>query len=122
MAVRPKKRQTIVRRKRRAVTADVLGPRPKAERIPSKWRKQYLKLLQLRRDLSGRQAGLNKDARAEAPVFSSHMADAGTDTYDRDLALGMLSSEQEAIYEIEEALRRIHNGTYGICELTGKRI
>ena len=50
------------------------------------------------------------------------MADAGTDEYDRDFALGMLSSQQDAVYEIEQALDRIRNGTYGICELTGKRI
>ena len=50
------------------------------------------------------------------------MADAGTDTFDRDFALGMLSSEQDALYEIDEALNRIRDGTYGICELTGKPI
>jgi RNA polymerase-binding transcription factor DksA len=50
------------------------------------------------------------------------MADAATDTYDRDLALGMLSSEQDAIYEIDEAINRIHNGTYGICEVTNQPI
>ncbi len=50
------------------------------------------------------------------------MADAGTDTFDRDWALSMLSLEQNAVYEIEEALDRIHLGTYGTCELTGKPI
>jgi len=50
------------------------------------------------------------------------MADAATDTFDRDFALGMLSSEQDALYEIDEALNRIRNGTYGKCELTGKPI
>jgi RNA polymerase-binding transcription factor DksA len=50
------------------------------------------------------------------------MADAATDTYDRDLALGMLSSEQDALYQIDEALDRIRAGTYGVCELTGKPI
>jgi len=50
------------------------------------------------------------------------MADAGTDTFDRDFALGMLSSEQDALYEIDEALNRIRDGTYGKCEVTGKPI
>lgn len=50
------------------------------------------------------------------------MADAGTDTFDRDFALGMLSSEQDALYEIDEALNRIREGTYGMCGLTGKPI
>ncbi len=65
---------------------------------------------------------LAKDAIEEQPTFSTHIADAGTDTYDRDLALGLLSSEQDAIYEIEEALDRLQNGKYGTCELTGKAI
>ena len=65
---------------------------------------------------------LNKDALDEQPAFSSHMADAGTDTYDRDFALSVLSAEQDAVYEIDEALDRIRNGTYGKCELTGKPI
>lgn len=65
---------------------------------------------------------LSRDALQEQPAFSTHMADAGTDTYDRDLALGMLSSEQDAVYQIDQALDRIRSGTYGKCELTGKRI
>ena len=69
-----------------------------------------------------RQEGLTKDAIEEQPTFSTHMADAATDTYDRDFALGMASSEQEALYEIEQALNRIRNGSYGICEITAKRI
>jgi RNA polymerase-binding transcription factor DksA len=50
------------------------------------------------------------------------MADAGTDAFDRDFALGMLSTEQDTIYQIEQAIDRIQNGTYGVCEITGKRI
>jgi RNA polymerase-binding transcription factor DksA len=50
------------------------------------------------------------------------MADAGTDAYDQDFALGMLSSEQDAAYEIEAALDRIRSGNYGVCELTRKPI
>jgi RNA polymerase-binding transcription factor DksA len=51
-----------------------------------------------------------------------HMADAGTDSYDRDVALAMLSSEQDALYQIDQALGRILSGSYGKCELTGKPI
>ncbi len=68
------------------------------------------------------QIDLAKDAKEEQPSFSRHMADAGTDSFDRDLALSLLSSQHEALYEIEEALERIRNGTYGICEVTGKPI
>lgn len=54
--------------------------------------------------------------------YSLHMADSGTDNFDRDFALSLLSSDQDAIYEIEEALKRIEKNTYGVCELTGKQI
>jgi RNA polymerase-binding transcription factor DksA len=51
-----------------------------------------------------------------------HQADAGSDAYDRDFALSLLSQEQDALYEIEEALKRIEAGVYGICEMSGKPI
>jgi RNA polymerase-binding transcription factor DksA len=51
-----------------------------------------------------------------------HIADAATDTFDRDLVLGLVSFEQDALYEIEAALKRIEAGTYGICGLTGRPI
>ena len=50
------------------------------------------------------------------------MADAGTDSFDRDLTLGLASFEQEALYEVDAALQRIDDGTYGVCELTGRAI
>jgi DnaK suppressor protein len=50
------------------------------------------------------------------------MADAATDSYDRDCALALLSSTQNALYEIEQALKRIKEGTYGVCELTQEPI
>ncbi len=46
----------------------------------------------------------------------------GSDAYDRDFALSLLSQEQDALYEIEEALKRIEGGTYGMCEMSGKPI
>jgi RNA polymerase-binding transcription factor DksA len=91
-------------------------------RIPSKWRQHYRRLLELRDQILNRRGDLARDARDEHPTFSSHMADAATDNYDRDFALSMLSSEQDAVYEIDQALDRIREGTYGICEMTGKRI
>ena len=109
-------------RKRRATTSDVLGPAVKPEQIRPKWRKHYQRLIELRQVLAQRQSVLSKDALEEQPAFSSHMADAGTDTYDRDFALSVLSAEQDAMYEIEEAMDRVRNGRYGICELTGKPI
>jgi RNA polymerase-binding transcription factor DksA len=59
---------------------------------------------------------------SEASAFGMHQADAGSDAYDRDFALSLLSQEQDALYEIEEALKRIEQGTYGTCEMSGKAI
>lgn len=67
-------------------------------------------------------SGLAKESAQEMPGYSLHMADSGTDNFDRDFALSLLSADQDAIYEIEEALKRIERSTYGTCELTGKSI
>lgn len=91
-------------------------------------RKQKGKLLQLRDSLLDSMMGVSRDtlrSRAEgseASAFGMHQADAGSDAYDRDFALSLLSQEQDALYEIEEALKRVDAGTYGICEMSGKQI
>src|SRR5205814_9684426 len=59
---------------------------------------------------------------SEASAFGMHQADAGSDAYDRDFALSLLSQEQDALYEIDQALKRIELGTYGVCEMSGKNI
>jgi RNA polymerase-binding transcription factor DksA len=91
-------------------------------------RGQKDKLLQLRDAMVDSMAGVAKDnlrSRAEgseASAFGMHQADAGSDAYDRDFALSLLSQEQDALYEIDQALKRIELGTYGICEMSGKPI
>jgi RNA polymerase-binding transcription factor DksA len=57
-----------------------------------------------------------------ASAFGMHQADAGSDAYDRDFALSLLSQEQDALYEIEEAIKRIEAGSYGMCEMSYKAI
>jgi len=51
-----------------------------------------------------------------------HMADVGTDTFDQDLALGMAETERKLLNEINSALKRIQEKSYGVCEMTGKPI
>jgi RNA polymerase-binding transcription factor DksA len=63
-----------------------------------------------------------RDASGELSGYSLHMADAGTDNFDREFALSLVSNEQEALYEIEEALKRLEAGTYGICEMCEKPV
>jgi RNA polymerase-binding transcription factor DksA len=64
----------------------------------------------------------NRDASGELSGYSLHMADAGTDNFDREFALSLVSNEQDALYEIEEALKRMEAGTYGLCEMCEKVI
>lgn len=90
--------------------------------VKAEWAKYQKHLLELRERLLNQMSGLAKESAEELAGYSLHMADSGTDNFDRDFALSLLSSDQDAIYEIEEALKRIEKDTYGICELTGKAI
>ncbi len=90
--------------------------------VKAEWARYYKHLVELRERLTSQMSGLAKESAAEMDGYSLHMADSGTDNFDRDFALSLLSSDQDAIYEIDEALKRIQRGTYGICELTGKAI
>lgn len=91
-------------------------------KIKSEWLKYYTTLMDLRERLVAQMNGLAKESAEEMAGYSLHMADSGTDNFDRDFALSLLSSDQDAMYEIEEALKRIEKNTFGICELTGKQI
>jgi DnaK suppressor protein len=90
--------------------------------------RQREKLLALKDTLLDSMNGVAKDSLrsraegSEASAFGMHQADAGSDAYDRDFALSLLSQEQDSLYEIDEALKRIENGTYGVCEMSGKLI
>ncbi len=105
-----------------AATGDVLGAPLRHTRISPKWRQNYRRLEDLREFFSRQKESLAQNANEETPTYSEHMADAGTDSYDRDFALGVLSSDQNALYEIDAALHRIETGAYGVCELSGKPI
>lgn len=122
-----------------ASLADILGvaaePRKTPASLPSgpvprKWARYHRLLLELRDHLC---EGLDKHTRetlfhsskedsGDLSAYSQHIADAGTETFDRDLALSLVSSEQEALTEVMSALERIHNGSYGVCEITGQTI
>ena len=126
-----KKKQTkkgAAKPHRTATAAAILGrPTVKVKhfgeaRVKAEWAKYHHRLLELRDQLLRQMNGLAKESAQEMPGYSLHMADSGTDNFDRDFALSLLSSDQDAIYEIEDALKRIEKKTYGICELTGKTI
>jgi DnaK suppressor protein len=113
---------------RNRATPKLLGQNHRVRRLDPFTRAQKEKLLQLRDAMVDSMAGVAQDtlrSRAEgseASAFGMHQADAGSDAYDRDFALSLLSQEQDALYEIDQALKRIELGTYGVCEMSGKQI
>ena len=120
-----------------ASIADILGYNPAEKpkqrddnKVPAGVKKYYKALLELRTHVSEGVAlhtadtlkRSSKEDSGDLSGYGQHMADAGTDAFDRDFALSVLSNEQEALYEIEEAIQRIFENNYGVCEITGKRI
>lgn len=100
------------------------------QQIPEKLRRYYHLLLAMREAI---QKGLafhaeealkknGKDDAGDLSGYSQHLADAGSDTADRDFALSLISNEQEALKEIADAITRMKKGTYGVCEITSKPI
>ncbi|MDR2737985.1 MAG: TraR/DksA C4-type zinc finger protein [Puniceicoccales bacterium] len=93
------------------------------EEIPQKYRKYYKLLLKMKNDVK---EGLSKLTNENLAISVGKAKQDGIDpeieSFDSEFAISLMSSEQEALTEIEEAIRRIHDGTYGICELTGKPI
>ena len=63
-----------------------------------------------------------RDSAGEVGGYSFHMADAGTDSMEREISFDIASKEGRLLREIDDALRRIYNGVYGICEASGKPI
>jgi DnaK suppressor protein len=107
---------------------ETIAPAPGVCHAPAFILKQKQRLLDLRDELVDAMSGMTRDTIRNAPEGSEasgsgqHTGDAGSDAYDRDFALSVLAKEQDALYEIEQALRRIQLGTYGICEISGKKI
>lgn len=106
-------------------------PKPvktKPVKLTGFFKKQRQRLLDLKDSLLDAMNGVARDtlrSRAEgseAKAFGMHQADAGSDAYDRDFALSLLSQEQDSLYEIDEALKRLETGEYGVCEMSGKEI
>jgi len=122
----PKSAKSVRGRNNSRGTLELLGRNHRERRLDPFTRRQKERLLQLRDAMVDSMAGVAQDtlrSRAEgseASAFGMHQADAGSDAYDRDFALSLLSQEQDALYEIDQALKRIELGTYGVCEMSGK--
>jgi DnaK suppressor protein len=59
---------------------------------------------------------------ARTTKMPNHMAELGSGNFDQDLAFSLLGSEKQALDQIEVAIRRIEDGSYGRCETCGGRI
>lgn len=88
------------------------------------------KLLELREKISEEikhlgEYSMNKsqrDASGDLSAYTFHMADVASDSFDRDFSLDRVSEEQKMLYFIDEALKKIEDGSYGNCECCGEKI
>lgn len=63
-----------------------------------------------------------KDMSGDISGYGIHLADVATDNYERDFNLGLVSSEREIVMDIDAALKRIKDKTYGVCDMCKKYI
>lgn len=127
------KRKKTVRKARRAArkTPAKKAVKPKIKRLPRKTLKKFKELLLKEReeiggDLSHIAAdNLNKsqrDASGDLSGYTYHMADMASDNYEREFSLGRATDEQRLLFAIDEALKRVADGTYGSCQQCNKLI
>jgi RNA polymerase-binding protein DksA len=99
--------------------------------VDKKEKQQYKKrLIDLREELSHeiRQVGgdnikqSQREASGDLSAYTLHMADVASDSYDRELTWDRASAGQQVLFYIDEALKKIDEGTYGLCDDCGKRI
>ena len=76
-----------------------------------------LKIMKDISDIEDQNLNSHKETAGDLSGYSLHMADVGTDNFDRELALDVVGNEQNILYEIDKALVRIEKGMYGICEI-----
>jgi len=103
----------------------------KIKKMPKTELKKYKELLlKAREEMSGQLSHITddtlkksqRDASGDLSGYSFHMADMASDDYERDFSLGRATEEQKIIFLIDEALKRIDEGTYGSCLQCGKAI
>ena len=83
-------------------------------------------LLQKRAELVGDMSSMEREALQHADTNLStlpiHMADQGTDAYEQEFTLGLVEKDRKLLREINAALAKVHDGSYGLCEGTGEPI
>ncbi len=74
------------------------------------------------RNLSDDNTGSGNGRGGDVSGHALHMADVATDMYDREFTLSLAANERELLFEIDEALHRIDDGTYGLCGVCKKPV
>ncbi len=74
------------------------------------------------RNLSDENNGSGNDRGGDVSGHALHMADVATDMYDREFTLGLAANERELLFQVDEALLRVAEGTYGVCNVCKKPI
>lgn len=99
------------------------NPDRQPPKIDPKWQRYYDRLVSVRDQLIDSTKDLQDKAREVQPdALKNEPAEIGTETFQRDYALGMSTNEQELLTEIDAAIERIKSGSYGICEVTHQPI
>jgi len=133
----PKPVKSFAKNKTKSASiTDILGFNPKksatrpdrdASKVPARWKPFYVSLIKLRDQLKFGLGERSEDtigvsAQESSGELSVNSSDAGSESFDRDVAITMVAGEQEMLYEVECAIDRIFDGTYGVCEETAKPI
>ncbi|MYL38326.1 TraR/DksA C4-type zinc finger protein [Halobacillus litoralis] len=86
-------------------------------------RKKELEQRMMDEDQYGLKRGFASDmASGELSQYDNHPADSGTELYEREKDMALLAHYKEELQDIEYSLQQMNDGTYGICEVTGKQI
>jgi RNA polymerase-binding protein DksA len=121
----------VAQKRKKAVRKKVSRPAKKEDKLTAADVEHFKKLLmEKRREIINsvneiKDEALNKsmlDASGDLSSMPIHMADLGTDNYEQEFALGLMDSERKLLQEIDEALLRIQDSSFGICEGTSELI
>lgn len=108
-------------------TAEKEVIKPVKTPLTAKELRHFRNLLMIKRaelvgDLGAMEAEALRSGSGDVSHMPIHMADMGTDTYDQDFMLNLAENERQRLREIDDALRRIENKSYGVCQMTAKPI
>ena len=128
---RAAKKRVVKIVKAKKVKTQALPGKIKIKRMPKKELNKYRALLVKEREKIG--GGIDhitqdalktsqREASGDLSGYSFHMADVASDNYEVEFSLGRASDEQNILYKIDEALKRVKDGSYGSCTQCGKQI